>query len=159
MKKIGVIGIGNLLRRDDAIGLILLKKLSERKNELPKDISLIDGGTGGMNLLHLLAKFDVVIIIDAVNFNGNIGESRLFRLEDIYSKKTPITISTHESNFLNIIQLSEELGERPKLLFVFGVQPKDISHGMNISSELQQKVGFLLDDLKHEIKTIFESVS
>ena len=104
MKKIGVIGIGNLLRRDDAIGLILLKKLSERKNELPKDISLIDGGTGGMNLLHLLAKFDVVIIIDAVNFNGNIGESRLFRLEDIYSKKTPITISTHESNFLNIIQ-------------------------------------------------------
>ena len=52
MKKIGVIGIGNPLRRDDGIGILLLEKLVERKENMPDDIEYIDGGTGGMNRNH-----------------------------------------------------------------------------------------------------------
>jgi hydrogenase maturation protease len=155
MKKIGVIGIGNPLRRDDGIGILLLEKLVERKENLPEDIEYIDGGTGGMNLLHLFSRYDVVLIIDAVNFNEKTGESKLFTLEDVHRKKNPIAISTHESDILKVIQLSKELGEAPDRFFIFGVQPRDIVYGTDISFELQQKIEVLLDSLRQEIITIF----
>ena len=158
MKKIGVIGIGNPLRRDDGIGIVLLEKLIEIKDEFPDGIAFIDGGTGGMNLLHLLVRFDVVVIIDAVNFDGNIGESKLFTTEDVYSKKTQINISTHESDILKIIYLSRKLGENPDEIFIFGIQPKDTSYGQDFSSELQQKVEPLSVSLQNEITSIFSKM-
>ena len=158
MKEIGVIGIGNPLRRDDGIGIVLLEKLIGRKDELPDGITFIDGGTGGINLLHLFARFDVVVIIDAVNFDGNIGESKLFTTEDVYSKKTQINISTHESDILKIIHLSRELGENPDEIFIFGIQPKDTSFGSNLSSELQRNIEPLSVSLQNEITSIFSKM-
>lgn len=154
MKRIGVIGIGNPLRRDDGIGIVLLERLVGRKDELPAGIEYIDGGTGGMNLLHLLARFDIVVLIDAVKFCEHAGKSKLFKAEDVYSKKIQIKTSTHDSDFLKIMQLSEKLGESPDEVYIFGVQPKDTSHGSNPSPELQQKIDLLLDNLISEIKPI-----
>jgi len=154
MKRIGVIGIGNPLRRDDGIGIVLLERLVGRKDELPAGIEYIDGGTGGMNLLHLLARFDIVVLIDAVKFCEHTGKSKLFKAEDVYSKKIQVKTSTHDSDFLKIMQLSEELGESPDEVYIFGVQPKDTSHGSNPSPELQQKIDLLLDNLISEIKPI-----
>jgi len=154
--KAGIIGVGNPLRRDDGIGIVLLEKLIEKKDDLPKDIEYIDGGTGGMSLLHILALFDVALIIDAVNLNGCPGESKLFKSEDVCSKKSSINISTHESDVLKIINLSKELDEIPDQLFIFGVQPKDTSQGDGLSSELQQSVESLTLSLQNEIANIFD---
>jgi len=154
--KAGIIGVGNLLRRDDGIGIVLLEKLIEKKSDLPEGIEYIDGGTGGMNLLHMLALFDVALIIDAVNLNGKPGESKLFKSEDVCSKKSSINISTHESDILKIINLSKELGEVPDELFIFGVQPKDTSSGNSLSSELQRSVESLTLSLQNEIANIFD---
>jgi hydrogenase maturation protease len=89
-QKIGIIGLGNPLRRDDGIGLLLLQHLQTQKKNLPKNIEYIDGGTSGMNLLHLLAQFDVVMLIDAVDFKGKPGDARVFSLNDIQNQKKPI---------------------------------------------------------------------
>jgi len=154
MKKIGVIGIGNPLRKDDGIGIVLLEKLVEIKDDLPDDIEYIDGGTGGMNLLHLFARFDIVVFIDAVNFGGEIAESKFFNSEDVISKNIQIKISTHESDILKIIQLSKELGENPDEIFIFGVQPQDIAPGTRLSHEIQENIDLLLNNLKVELKNI-----
>ena len=154
--KTGIIGVGNPLRRDDGIGIVLLEKLIEKKNDLPSDIEFVDGGTGGMNLLHMLALFDRVLIIDAVNFDSKPGTSKLFKSEDVCSKKSSINISTHESDVLKIINLSKELGEIPDELFIFGVQPKDASSGDNLSPELQKAVASLTLSLQNEITNIFD---
>ncbi len=154
MKKIGVIGIGNPLRKDDGIGIVLLEKLVEIKDDLPDDIEYIDGGTGGMNLLHLFARFDIVVFIDAVNFGGEIAESKFFNSEDVISKNIQIKISTHGSDILKIIQLSKELGENPDEIFIFGVQPQDIAPGTRLSHEIQENIDLLLNNLKVELKNI-----
>jgi len=154
--KAGIIGVGNPFRKDDGIGIVLLEKLIEKKDDLPQDIEYIDGGTGGMNLLHILALFDVALVIDAVKLNGCPGESKLFKSEDVRSKKSSINISTHESDVLKIINLSKELGEIPDQLFIFGVQPKDVSQGDNLSPELQKSIPLLTSNLKNEITKIFD---
>ena len=43
-----VIGCGNLLRGDDAVGPILVRKILDRN--LPPNIRLADGGTAGMDV-------------------------------------------------------------------------------------------------------------
>ena len=154
MKKVGVIGIGNPLRRDDGIGIVLLEKLVERRNELPENVDFVNGGTGGMNLLHILARYDVVVVIDAVNFDGEVGESKLFKSEDVNSQKIPINISTHESDILKVIQLSKKLKECPSKLFIFGIQPEDTSFGQTISTNLEATIESLMLCLENKIKKI-----
>ncbi len=152
MKKIGIIGIGNLLRKDDGVGIVLLERLQKQKKELPKNIEFIDGGTGGMNLLHLLAQFDIVLLIDAVDFKARPGQARVFSLKDIQSQKKPVMMSTHDSDFLNLLRLSQELKELPETLVIFGVQPRDVSHGMGLSKEIETVLDDLYLKLQKEIQ-------
>lgn len=158
MKKIGVIGIGNPLRKDDGIGIVLLEELVEIKDDLPDDIEYIDGGTGGMNLLHLFARFDIVVFIDAVNFGGEIAESKFFNSEEVISKNIQIKTSTHGSDILKIIQLSKGLGEDPDEIFIFGVQPQDMTPGTRLSHEIQENIDLLVNNLKVELKNVMENI-
>lgn len=158
MKKIGVIGIGNPLRKDDGIGIVLLEKLVEIKDDLPDDIEYIDGGTGGMNLLHLFARFDIVVFIDAVNFGGEIAESKFFNSEEVISENIQIRISTHGSDILKIIQLSKKLGENPDEIFIFGVQPQDMTPGTRLSHEIQENIDLLVNNLKVGLKNVMENI-
>lgn len=156
MKKIGVIGIGNPLRRDDGIGIILLEKLIEQKKFLPKKIEFIDGGTGGMNLLHVIVSFDIVFFIDAVELNSDPGSYRLFNADEIKTDKKSLFISTHENQLPQVIEMSKQLGELPKQIFIFGIQPKDISYGKDLTNDLQTKIDILIVSLKNEIKNVLK---
>jgi hydrogenase maturation protease len=156
MKKIGIIGIGNLLRKDDGVGIFLLERLQKQKKELPKNIEFIDGGTGGMNLLHHLAQFDAVLLIDAVDFKGRPGEIRVFSLKDIQSQKKPVIMSTHDSDFFNLLRLSQELKELPETLVIFGVQPRDVSYGVGLSKEIETVLDDLNLKLQKEIQDFFK---
>jgi hydrogenase maturation protease len=154
MNHIGIIGLGNPLRHDDGIGIELLGFLQKEKDKSYKDAELIDAGTGGMNLLHLLSRFDVVILIDAVDFKGKPGETRLFTLAEIQQKKTPIRLSTHESDFINVLAFSKQLNELPQRLYVFGVQPYDLSFGIGLSIQLKKRLPIIKKSLKKEIKKV-----
>jgi len=150
MKKIGIIGIGNLLRKDDGIGIILLQQVQKKK--FPATVECLDGGIGGMNLLHVLPRYESVIIIDAVDFHGTPGEWRYVSLQDIRRKKEIIPASTHETDFLNVLRLSEELQELPAHVFIFAVQPKDMTVGTTLSEELTSKLDTLELNLQKKIQ-------
>lgn len=154
MEKICVIGIGNPLRQDDGIGIILLEKLIERKKELTKNIELVDGGTGGMNLLHTISRFDTIVFLDAVNFNGNAGESRFLKFEDIKRKNKVKCNSTHSLDIIKIIEIMKELEKKPKKVYIFCIQPKDTSFGKNLSKELSEKFDSIFDNLIINLKKI-----
>jgi len=156
MKKIGVIGIGNPLRKDDGVGIILLKRLQERKKEFPKNVIFVDGGTGGINILHLFAGFDIVLIIDAVDYKEKPGQSKVFTVDEIQSQKTQIRWSTHEADFLTVLELSKQLGELPQKLFIFGVQQKDFSYGNQLSNELTTVFEEVYKKLVEEIRLLSE---
>lgn len=153
-KKFAVIGIGNPLRKDDGIGIILLQRIRQYKKNLPGIIDYIDGGTGGLNLLHVLARYDFALLIDAVDFKGRPGDSRFVSLEELRNQKRPVSFSTHETDFLNVIRLSEGLDELPQEVFVFAVQPKDVSFGPTLSEEIVQKLDTLTLMLRNKIQSL-----
>ncbi|MBN2066205.1 MAG: hydrogenase maturation protease [Candidatus Thermoplasmatota archaeon] len=154
MRKIGIIGIGNPLRSDDGIGVLLLDKLIERKKEFSQYITFIDGGTGGLGLLPLLSRFTTLVFVDAVDFGGKVAESKLLRFEDMKSMKTCITSTTHESDMLHVLLFSKQLNMSADEIFFYGIQPKDTSSGTTLSYELQKKFDFILHDLIRCIKNV-----
>lgn len=152
MKKIGVIGIGNPLRQDDGIGIILIEKLIQKKNSFTKNIEFIDGGTGGIALIHLFARFDIVFLIDAVDFNAKPGDFKFFKIDEkVYSNKE-INFTTHEDNILNVLAIMQKIGEKPEV-YIFAIQPKKTDFKNKLTKDLDDKIYLLLTELEEKIKT------
>ncbi len=66
-----VIGCGNLLRGDDAVGPVLVRRLWERG--LPPGVRCADGGTGGMDVAFQMRGAREVILVDACRSGSEPG--------------------------------------------------------------------------------------
>jgi hydrogenase maturation protease len=71
-----VVGCGNLLRGDDAVGPLLVRHLWERG--VPEHVELVDGGTAGMDVAFKLRGREKVVVIDASSSGSAPGT--LFRV-------------------------------------------------------------------------------
>lgn len=60
-----VLGIGNLLLSDEAVGVRIVERL-EQDYRFPEGVELMDGGTAGMELMEYMASRDHLIVADAV---------------------------------------------------------------------------------------------
>ena len=72
-----VLGVGNLLLKDEGVGIHVIKALENEK--LPAHVHLMDGGTGGLHLLSWLQGYDRIIMIDATLDNNPPGTVRLIQ--------------------------------------------------------------------------------
>ncbi len=70
--RVVVLGLGNLLRRDEGLGIRALERLQARY-ALPDSVQLVDGGTLGLDLLSYLEEAERVLILDAVLTDGPPG--------------------------------------------------------------------------------------
>jgi len=133
-----ILGIGNYLLKDEGVGIHFLKYF-QKKYKLCKKVSLMEGGTLGLNFLPYLEGIPYLIVIDAANIkNGKPGDIKVFSKEDILNNRLPLKLSPHEVQFSEIIQLLEIKGKSPKDCVLIGIQVKDISAGTDISKELKE---------------------
>ena len=155
IRKVGVIGVGNTLMGDDGVGDAVLKSL--RNKDLPENVTLIDIGASGLNLLHVLAKLDVAIIVDATDFGGHPGETRCFMPGDLRSLKRT-GLSTHECDLLNVIELSKELDELPETILIFAIQPSTMGPDMGLSLPLKSKLPEFAKEVRHMVVDMDKAV-
>ena len=148
ISKLGVFGVGNTIMRDDGIGVLLLDRL--REHELPENVILIEQGVAGMSIIHRLDGFQAAVIIDAVDFRGKAGEGRIFSPGDAEDMNIGRTESLHDCNILEAIKIAKALGQAPEHIRIFGVQPKEIGFGEEISEELAAR----LDEMEGELLSL-----
>ena len=67
-----LIGLGNLLMRDEGVGVQAVRAIEERY-EMPPGVEIVDGGTSGLDLLPYIEGRDRVLFVDAVNFGKEPG--------------------------------------------------------------------------------------
>ena len=154
MKDFGVIGIGNPLRKDDGIGVYLLKKLKDKNLDFDKKIDFIDGGTGGFNIIHYISNFKKLLIIDAIDFDSNPGETIFFEYKKNKNLKNIQNYTIHDEDITKIIQLNQIINKNPKKIFIFGIQPKDISFGNGLSKNIEEKLDEILIKLTNKINDL-----
>jgi hydrogenase maturation protease len=142
-----IIGVGNLLMKDEGIGIHAVKALQEV--DLPPHVELIDGGTSP-DLIAYTRAGDKIIIIDAAKAEGEPGTIYRYRPEDLVAGKGTLT-SAHEMGVVENLKLMELSGNEPRETVIIGVEPKEIDWGTELSPELQERLPDIVKAVLREI--------
>lgn len=135
-RRIVVIGVGNLLQKDEGIGIHTVKALEEM--EMPDNVTIIDGGTSP-DILACTRGGDKLIIIDAARAGGEPGAIYRFQPDDIVAESGE-TLSVHELGVPQNLRLMLLSGDEPSEVVIIGIEPKEIDWGIELSPELEMKI-------------------
>lgn len=134
-----VVGLGNPLMRDEGVGVKVLELL--KCDDAPREhVEFLDGGTGGVALVHAMAGREKAIFIDCAQMSEKAGTIRRFEVDDIRSTKDLPQMSLHEADLLQIIGLADQLGKCPPKITLFGIEPQTVEPGHDLSPVLSEKV-------------------
>jgi hydrogenase maturation protease len=132
-QKILILGVGNLLLRDDGFGVHLINSL--KGTALPGNVELLEAGTVSHQLIPMLHEIDHLIVIDVVEAGDAPGSLFRFSPDDM---KFPVEqkSSLHQISLIDVLHMAALTGTKPKTVII-GVQPKDVSSwSMELSDEL-----------------------
>lgn len=122
-KSVMILGVGCILFADEGFGVRVIEKL-EAQYEFPDNVSVVDGGVLGTNLLGVISMADHLIVVDAIRNKGNPGD--LYRLDgDQIPKRIRAKNSIHQVDFLEALTLCTALDKVPETVIV-GIEPYDI---------------------------------
>jgi hydrogenase maturation protease len=125
MARFAVIGIGNVLTGDDAVGPYVVKVL-EARYALPEDVLVMDAGTPGYDLTAFIAGLEAVILIDAVKARGPAGELKVYDKAQLLAKAPVLAMSPHEPGVREALLNAEFQGVAPPIVKLVGVVPFDL---------------------------------
>ncbi|RLE50204.1 MAG: hydrogenase maturation peptidase HycI [Candidatus Methanomethylicota archaeon] len=135
-EKIVIMGIGNELRRDDALGVIIAREL-KRKLKGIKNVLVIDCGEVPENFLGVIERFKPthVIIIDAIEIGAEPGTLGIISGDQVMHYPT---ISTHRiSPHILISYIEEIVGAKT---IIIGIQPENIDFGEGLTERVMLSV-------------------
>lgn len=124
-KRILFVGIGNVLKQDDGVGVYISRTIQETKyiTSITVEVS-IENYIGKINLLNP----DILVLIDCVDFNQPPGTFRLLPVREIQD----LTFNTHN---ISLKRLSDFFTVP---IFILGIQPEKVDFGENISYIVKQ---------------------
>jgi hydrogenase maturation protease len=130
-----IIGIGNEYRGDDAVGLIVARRLNWR---LADSVTVLEQGGDGAALMEAWRGAEAVIIIDAVASGVAPGAIHRFDANTRPIPKGALRCSTHAFGVAEAIELSRALGELPQILVIYGIEGKNFAAGVGLSPEVEK---------------------
>ncbi|UCG59028.1 MAG: hydrogenase maturation protease [Phycisphaerales bacterium] len=143
-----VLGIGNILLRDEGVGVRVIEQM--QKMHLPDGVELVDGGTAGADLLDVLAERRKVIVIDAVQADCDAGSVLRFTADDLACPDRA-GVSLHELGLGEALIMTKQLGCAPEEVIVFGIKPKELGCGLELSEEIAASVPKVIELVLAEI--------
>ena len=150
LQEVLVIGIGNEYRSDDGIGLVVARKIRERS--IASVVVKEESGEGA-SLMEAWQGYESIILIDAVSSGKTPGT--IVKI-DAREKKVPANFffhSTHAFSIAEAIELARAMKTLPPRLFVYGIEGKNFSSGIQVSRPVQKSVEQVVEQIVHEIGT------
>lgn len=123
--KILVLGIGNVLWADEGFGVRAVEAL-HAQYEFTPDVTLLDGGTLGLNLYEYVAAAERVLVFDAIDFHLAGGTLLVLRDDDVPAWGRT-KLSPHQTGFNDVLALAQLNGHFPVSIVAIGVQPVDLA--------------------------------
>lgn len=143
-----LIGIGNEYRRDDAVGLIIARRVQEKAL---KTITVREASGEGAALMEAWKEAQTVILVDAVCSGAEAGT--IHRIE---AREQPLPAkffhySTHAFSVAEAIELARVLNQLPPRLIVYGIEGKNFAAGVGLSPEVNEVVQKVMDDVLRDV--------
>lgn len=138
-KQIGILGIGNLLMRDEGFGVHFIEHLKQNYT-IPENVSILDGGTAGIMLSPFIEDADILYVIDTVAIRKEPGSIQRFSDNDVRTGNIQIRMSPHQVGLLDILALCKLRDRAPEKTEMITVVPKELDVGIGLSSTLEPKI-------------------
>ena len=152
-KKNIVIGVGNMLFKDEGIGIYAAEYISQNYEFDDKDLEIIDGGTLGFKLMTYFQEYDNVIILDTVSIEDEVGS--IYRLpSDVLLGLGTYRKTAHEVEIVEMLEIVSVLDSYANVTII-GIIPIDIiSVGIGLTATMEDKFEeFILNGIK-EIESL-----
>lgn len=138
-----VAGFGNVLRGDDAFGVIVVQQLQEELD--PKgNVEVIEVGTGGLRMAQeLLGGYDRLIIVDAMTRGGTPGQLYVEAVEGVTEA---VEVDLHLAVPSRALAVAKALGALPASVFIVGCEPLETEElKMDLSAAVKKSVAPAID--------------
>jgi hydrogenase maturation protease len=154
LRSILIAGVGNAWLRDDGFGGEVARRLGERS--LPPGVSVMDAGTGGLDLAYeVMRGYDALVIIDVSQQGGSPGT--LYVMEADESEvpgaiEDGDTINPHGMDPQTVLRFLKAAGAWPGRVVVVACEPREIEE---MGWGLSDSVGAAVD---RAVKVVLETV-
>jgi hydrogenase maturation protease len=151
-----VLGLGNRLETDEALGALVIEQLQADPALLgalpdPDAVQLVDGGTVGLGLLPLLMELDGLVVVDAIMAGEEPGT--LIDMDGAALIRHDLVMSVHDLGAGELLGALHVLEAWPKQVRVIGLEPKAIELGLELTEPVAAGVPGLIDTIRDYLAT------
>lgn len=146
-----VVGMGNILYQDEGIGVYAARYLQAAYRFSPK-VDVVDGATLGFGLMELFEGGAKIIVLDALMTDAPAGTVYRLPREQLLNLGPSMQPTAHEVEPLELLKLSEVLGEPPDMVLM-GIVPADAkTMAVGLTPELEAAFPAYIDAVVSEIR-------
>ena len=148
-----VIGVGNMLFKDEGIGIYAAEYIKQNYKFDDEELEIIDGGTLGFKLMTYFQEYDNVIILDTVSIEDKAGE--IYRLpSDVLLGLGNYRKTAHEVEIVEMLEIVSVLDSHANVTII-GIIPEDIiSVEIGLTQSMENRFEeFILNSIK-EIESL-----
>ena len=143
MKRVALIGMGNIMFCDEGVGTYLAKYI-EHNYKIPDNLEIVDGGLMGFSLMSYYQEFDKLIIVSTNSKKGEVGEISTYDA-DTMLKLGQTRASANEVEVAMMIEICSIKDDMAEVEFAT-IIPKNIEDVKNgLTKEILNKMPNLLE--------------
>lgn len=128
-RKVLVLGLGNTLLTDDAAGVLVVGEL-QKADDIPDDVSLLDGGTLSFSLLAAITDADGLVVVDAARMDTPPGTVRCFsgtEMDRFLARRGQCSV--HELGLTELLDMARLQGRLPDRRALVAIEPENLAWG------------------------------
>jgi len=143
-----VLGLGNVLHADDGVGAQVIQRLRDDAR-VPGEVSLVEGGTLGLELLPYVWDCANLIVVDAVDVGAAPGTVVRVAGEELHS--LPGNGGVHQLGVSDLLVALRVLGGKQPEVVLLGVQPANTDWSTDLSPAVAAAVNSLVEAAVQEL--------
>ena len=148
-----VLGLGNVLMGDDALGPWVVEELLARW-EFPEGVSVVDVGTPGLDLTPYLADADTILLVDTVKADAPPGTLRIYDREQLLRHPPPPRLSPHDPGLTEALLSLDFAGAAPRDIVLIGVVPERVAKGVGLTPRVRQSVPAVVAEVIERLRAL-----
>ena len=148
--RVVVLGLGNVLMGDDALGPHVVEALVAGWR-FPEDVDVLDAGTPGLDLAPFVMGADALVVVDTVRSAAPPGTIRTYRRDQLLAHAPQPRLSPHDPSVKEVLLACEFHGSGPRDVLLVGVVPGSTEMGVGLSPEVRRTVPLATDAVLEEL--------
>jgi hydrogenase maturation protease len=150
MKDLAILGVGNILEKDDGIAIYATKYLQLNYTFQP-NLDIVNGGVEGINLLNMFMEYKHIIILDAIEIQDTPGS--IYNIPSYELSGYGLNSGgAHEIGVLQCFDILELMGKEPPTSNILGIIPKQIDVEIGLTQEMHDAFSSYIDTLLNILK-------